>query len=113
MQKGLIENVDYYVRVVHFPNRSTPAQVWVNDDGTFDIYVDDLAADINAAVAHELTHIGNGHFYDDIRPVANLEEEARHGTKPHLTPQERVYLHRGEITPPNTETRVHGNLARI
>ena len=76
MQKRLIENVDYFVRVVHFPNRSTPAQVWVNDDGTFDIYVDDLAADIDAAVAHELTHIRNDHFYDDIRPVANLEEEA-------------------------------------
>lgn len=76
MQKRLIENVDYFVRVVHFPNRSTPAQVWVNDDGTFDIYVDDLAADIDAAVAHELTHIKNDHFYDDIRPVANLEEEA-------------------------------------
>lgn len=74
MQKRLIENVDYFVRVVHFPNRSTPAQVWVNDDGTFDIYVDDLAADIDAAVAHELTHIRNDHFYDDIRPVAKLEE---------------------------------------
>ena len=76
MQKRLIENVDYFVRVVHFPNRATPAQVWVNDDGTFDIYVDDLATDIDAAVAHELTHIRNDHFYDDIRPVANLEEEA-------------------------------------
>ena len=76
MQKRLIESVDYFVRVVHVPNRSTPAQVWVNDDGTFDIYVDDLAADIDAAVAHELTHIRNDHFYDDIRPVAKLEEEA-------------------------------------
>lgn len=76
MQKRLIENVDYFVRVVHFPNRSTPAQVWVNDDGTFDIYVDDLAADVDAAVAHELEHIINDHFYDDIRPIALIENEA-------------------------------------
>lgn len=75
-QKRLIEGIDYFIRVVRFPNRSTPAQVWVNDDGTFDIYVDELAADKDAAIEHEIQHILRGHFYDDITPIKEIEREA-------------------------------------
>ena len=104
---------DCFVRYIDLPLKVDGVTL-PNDDGTFDIYINarHSAAHQGESLAHELWHITHDHFYNG-QSVADCEREARHGAKPRLTPQERVYLRGGEITPPNTETRVHGNLARI
>ena len=73
----MIEGVDYFIRLVRFPNRSTPGQVWPNDDGTFDIYVDERLPDDERrrTVEHELIHIREGHFWSPLS-IRNCEREA-------------------------------------
>lgn len=69
----MIEGVDYFVRFVRFPNRSTPGQVWLNEDGTFDIYIDERLSEEESVIVfiHELQHLQLDHFYCplDIRTV--------------------------------------------
>lgn len=68
---------EYYVRRLPFPNRSVRAATFLNDDGTYDIYVNTLLTDSEQqrALEHELRHIRLGHFYSDA-PIAEKEAEA-------------------------------------
>lgn len=73
----MTEGVDYFVRLVRYPNNSTPGQVWQNDDDTFDIYIDERLSDADRAtvLAHELRHIERGHF-GSLLPIRAIECEA-------------------------------------
>ena len=61
----LIEGQDFHVRRVKFPNNANWAAVTPNDDGTFDVYVNECVDDEKQVQAflHELRHIERGHFY--------------------------------------------------
>ena len=73
----MTENVDYFVRVVNFPNWGSPVCVTPNDDGTFSVYVNAryTTEQIKKALPHELIHMVENHFRDE-RAVAELESEA-------------------------------------
>ena len=49
-----------------------------NDDGTFDIYINESLPPERQedALRHELRHITKGGLYDDVSPVEQLEREA-------------------------------------
>ena len=69
--------IDYNVRIIAFPNRSVPALVTPNDDGSFDIYINGLLTEEQQreALRHEIEHLERDHFYKD-EPVAKMEAEA-------------------------------------
>lgn len=71
----LIENVDYFVRVVQFPNAANRGAVYVNDDGTFDIYLNSRYPDMVKGYEHEVRHLLLEHF-EKNKPVAVIEKEA-------------------------------------
>lgn len=71
----LIENVDYFVRVVQFPNAANRAAVYTNVDGTFDIYLNSRYPDLLEGYEHEVRHLLLDHF-EKNKPVAVLEKEA-------------------------------------
>ena len=68
---------DYNVFELPFPNRSTPAMVFLNEDGSFDIYLNTLfpPSRRKAALEHELRHIKAEHFYAEV-PIAQAERQA-------------------------------------
>jgi len=72
----LLENADYFVRIVDFPIGADGAVI-PNDDGTFSVYLDANLSDDRRKVAmdHELIHMERDHFYTDA-PVAQVEAEA-------------------------------------
>ncbi|MCD8321472.1 MAG: hypothetical protein LUC89_01115 [Oscillospiraceae bacterium] len=72
-----MDDSDFYIRRLDFPNRSVKAITFPNDDGTFDIYLNTLypESELQTALAHELRHIRLGHFYSDA-PIAQKEAEA-------------------------------------
>ena len=76
----MIEGVDYFVRLVKFPNASTPGQVWLNEDGTFDIYIDERLDYIRrlCVIEHELRHVERGHFWS-LLDIESIEREADGG----------------------------------
>ena len=66
---------EYFVRYVPFPAKIEGITV-PNDDGTFDIYINARFCrqkQINI-LNHELCHIQQDHFYDDISPISLIEE---------------------------------------
>lgn len=73
----MIEGIDYFVRYVQFPNRANDGCVIVNDDGTFDIYLNTLydMEHLKEKLQHELRHLENEHFYIDA-PIALIEKQA-------------------------------------
>lgn len=73
----LIENADYFIRLVPFPNYGADGLATPNDDGTYTIYINANVDDIRrlAALDHELAHIEQGHFYS-AKPVTQIEREA-------------------------------------
>ena len=73
----MIEGVDYYIRFVRFPNRSTPGQVWLNDDGSYDIYIDERLSKEESVLVfiHELKHISADHF-NCTQDIRSIEQEA-------------------------------------
>lgn len=78
----LLENADYFVRLVPFPPGVIDGCVTPNDDGTFSVYLD---ANVSReqqlkALGHELNHIERDHFYVD-KPVDVIEREADTGVK--------------------------------
>lgn len=87
--------IDYYVRRVKFPNRSCPALVVPNDDGSFDIYINTLFPPDKQAEAleHELRHLKKDHFYKE-EPISKQEAEADgtykrpHSVNPKVKPGE-------------------------
>ncbi len=73
----MIENVDYFVRVVDFPkgvNRIGFALL--NDDGTYSVYINARASEAQKrkAMRHEYNHMANDDMYGnkDIRKIENL-----------------------------------------
>ena len=73
----MIEGIDYFVRMVRFPNNSTPGQIWLNEDGTFDIYLDERLSDDERVrvFLHELGHIECNHFWSQ-KNILEIEREA-------------------------------------
>lgn len=77
----LIEGRDYFVRYLPLDNTKNPAVVCMNDDGTFDIYLNSLCSDekCREGLEHELRHIELDHFYSD-KDIYTIEAEA-HGKR--------------------------------
>lgn len=71
----LIENVDYFVRVVQFPNAANKGIVCQNADGTFDIYLNSLYPDLKEGYDHEVRHLMNDHF-TSFKSIECVEGEA-------------------------------------
>lgn len=73
----MIENVDYFVRLVDFPVCTCGGIILLNDDGTYTILINSrLSHDQNLdSLRHELNHIKNGDFYRDD-PIEQIEKEA-------------------------------------
>lgn len=65
-----------YVRMVHLPD-AIRAVTLPNDDGSFDIYINNALPELlqNRALEHELRHINMNHFYNED-PVTQNENEA-------------------------------------
>lgn len=78
----LLENADYFVRLVPFPPGAIDGCVTPNDDGTFSVYLDSNVSRERQFVAldHELNHIEFDHFYED-KPQEQMEREADTGVK--------------------------------
>lgn len=76
----LLEDADYFVRLVPFPPGKIDGCVTPNDDGTFSVYIDANADDAHrrAALNHELNHIRMDHLYSD-KPPDVIEREADTG----------------------------------
>lgn len=71
----LIENVDYFVRVVQFPNGANKGIVCANDDGTFDVYLNSRYTDLMDGYDHEVNHLLLNHF-ESLKPLKAIEAEA-------------------------------------
>ena len=67
----------YFVRYIEFPMAVRGVTV-PNDDGTFDIYINDLLCDCKKeeCLEHEVRHIMQDHFYSDIIPIGEIERLA-------------------------------------
>lgn len=84
---------DYFIRFITLPPK-VPAAVVCNDDGTFDIYINDLLSDSQRkkALEHEIDHIKEDHFYS-LQPVGEIEAHAN-------------AVSRGEVCEPQKEQDV-------
>ena len=68
---------DYFVRLVELP-RTVNGVTLPNDDSTFDIYLNSLLTEDEqkTALEHEIEHIIQDHFYNDVKPLRQIEAEA-------------------------------------
>lgn len=68
---------DYFVRPIELP-RTVNGVTLPNDDGTFDIYLNSLLTEDEqkTALEHEIEHIIQDHFYNDVKPILQIEAEA-------------------------------------
>ena len=68
---------DYFVRLVELP-RTVNGVTLPNDDSTFDIYLNSLLTEDEqkTALEHEIEHIIQDHFYNDVKPIRQIEAEA-------------------------------------
>ena len=73
----ILENADYFVKLVDFPVCSCRGVILLNEDGTYTILLNSrLSHEQNAdSLIHELNHIKNGDFYRSI-PIKQIEAEA-------------------------------------
>ena len=80
---------DYFVRLVELP-RTVNGVTLPNDDGTFDIYLNSLLTEDEqkTALEHEIEHIIQDHFYNDVKPIRQIEAEA--DKKPDEQPQKKI-----------------------
>ncbi len=71
----LVENQDYFVRVVPFPVNSVGGMVTPNPDGSFSIYINSNLSQERQkeALDHELDHIRNNDFYNG-KPIQEIED---------------------------------------
>lgn len=71
----LVENQDYFVRVVPFPVNSVGGMVTPNEDGSFSIYINSNLSQERQkeALDHELDHIRNNDFYNG-KPIQEIED---------------------------------------
>lgn len=69
--------MDYFVHLVALPTHINGITV-PNSDGTFEIYINANLCQKrqHEALEHELKHIKKDHFYDDIKPIETVENEA-------------------------------------
>lgn len=84
----LLENADYFVRLVPFPPGKIDGCVTPNDDGTFSIYIDANAPREKQikALNHEVEHLERDDFYTEA-PIECIEPVV---LKPRMkTPEER------------------------
>lgn len=67
---------DYYLRLVELPRKVEGVSV-LNDDGSFDIYINSLLPPRRRqeVLEHELAHIRREHFYLDM-PLSLMERQA-------------------------------------
>lgn len=74
----MTEGIDYFVRYVQFPNRANDGCTVVNDDGTFDIYLNTLYTKehLKNKLQHELNHLKHEHFYRDDLSIELIESQA-------------------------------------
>lgn len=74
----MLEGSDYFIRRINFANRANQAMTVVNDDGTFDIYLNTLFDDerLAKALKHELMHLESNDFYSDA-PIEEIENHAK------------------------------------
>ncbi len=72
-----LTRLNAFVRYASFPLH-TEAVTCPNTDGTFDIYINDRLSlcKQQAAIKHELNHIEQDHFYNDIKEIKAIEAEA-------------------------------------
>lgn len=70
----LIENCDYFVRIIPFPVYTIGGMVMPNDDGTFSVYLNSRLSRERQkeALEHELDHIRNNDFYNG-KPIQEVE----------------------------------------
>ena len=73
----MIENVDYFVRLVNFPKGvNRVGFVLLNEDGTYSVYINARASEAQKkkAMRHEYAHMANDDLYGekDIRDVEHL-----------------------------------------
>ena len=68
---------EYFVRYISFPAKIEGVTI-PNDDGTFDIYINANFSikKKKEILEHELCHINENHFYNDILPINLIEQEA-------------------------------------
>lgn len=73
----MIENVDYFVKLVDFPVCTCGGIIMLNDDGTYTILINSRLSHAQNldSLRHELNHIKNGDFFRDD-PIAQIEREA-------------------------------------
>lgn len=73
----MIENADYFVRLVDFPVCSCGGAVTVNDDGTYTVLINSrLSADQNRrSYAHEVGHLERGDLHS-ARSADQIERDA-------------------------------------
>ena len=71
----LIENADYFIRIIDFPVPCIGGMVMPNDDGTFSIYLNGRLDDTRRRLSllHELRHIEQEDFYSD-KPIEQMEQ---------------------------------------
>lgn len=78
--RDLLEDVDYFLRFVRFPNRANAGAVIPNDDGTYDIYINTRYWPdeewVRAVLMHEIRHIILGHFDVLDKAIEEIEAEA-------------------------------------
>jgi Zn-dependent peptidase ImmA (M78 family) len=73
----LIENVDYFVRLINFPKGvNRIGFVLLNEDGTYSVYINARASEAQKrkAMRHEYAHMANDDLYGDkdIRTIENI-----------------------------------------
>ena len=90
---------DYCVRSVEFPSKVEGVTI-PNDDGTFDIYINSIFCENRKQeiLGHELRHIQENHFYNDILPISKIEEEAN-GMKQKIDVLSNVFEHPDGVIP--------------
>lgn len=75
-----LEGIDYFVKIIEFPNMASAGVAASNGDGTFTIFINSLFCEEKQfeALEHELKHLKENHFYreDDIKCI---EDEAKCG----------------------------------
>ena len=73
----------YYVRLAPLP-LSVDGVTLPNNDGSFDIYLNSRhpKQHHDETLTHELNHIQQDHFYNDIKGIRTIEQEAD-GVSPH------------------------------
>lgn len=74
---AIIENADYFIRLVQFPNRSADAVVVENDDGTYSVYMDSRLDREHhlEGYSHELEHMMRDDIYRSDVPITEIEKK--------------------------------------